>query len=167
MKYLKIEVIVGMWKVAVEALKSVIEKTDKKERVPFVERLALLEKEKPNFSESVKFVSPKELKRNAKNPRIDYDITHLDITCGYIREPLIVRSDGTIVRGHLRHTCALENKFSVVPIIIREFSNELDELSVLNDHGTSKPLSKFEVYKSACAYFELGIPRTGVWSCRY
>jgi len=157
MKNMTIKTIVTAWNKAVEVAKKAVTNSDAKTKTECVDSLKAIESLEPKFSSEVIFVAPSELKRNPRNPRESYDYSHIDISCGYIREALIVKTDGTVVRGHLRRECAIANGIKAIPVIVREFNTELDELNVLNDHGTSKPLSKYEVYKSACAFFELGV----------
>lgn len=52
-----------------------------------------------------------------------------------IREPLIIKPDGTIISGHQRWMIAKELGMESVPVTVREYNNEDDELEALLDHN--------------------------------
>ena len=118
-----------------------------------------------NIVEFVKFGMEKisGLKANKNNARVETITTDGMVWDGGIVEPLLVKSDNTILKGHRRFALAIENGAKEVPVLklTEEITSE-QELELLHDHGQSLGLNKAEAYRQLVDFFKLGYTESRV-----
>ena len=117
-----------------------------------------------NLMNVVKFEAAKvsSLKANENNARTTIDTSGL-VWDGGIIEPLLVRKDGTVLKGHRRLKLAEENEAKTVPVLrLTEEISQDKELELLHDHGQALGLNKAEAYKQLIDFFRLGYTETRV-----
>lgn len=104
-----------------------------------------------------------ELKPHPQNPRVDYDIpSMMEEICQAKRvlEPLTIKEDGTILKGHRRFFAVttllkdpsipadLKANIEKLDVRVAEDLSSAEEIQLLFDHGSQKPLNRVEIVKA-------------------
>lgn len=97
-----------------------------------------------------------ELSPHPKNGEIYGDdieeATRRSIEENGIREPLTVTPEGTIISGHQRWMIARELGMESVPVTVREYNDEDDELEALLDHNRHREKTPGQKIKEGIEY---------------
>lgn len=97
-----------------------------------------------------------ELQPHPKNREIYGDdieqATKQSIEENGIREPLTITPDGTIISGHQRWEIAKQLGIESVPVDVREYENESDELEALLDYNRQREKTPGQKIKEGMAY---------------